>query len=420
VTQITMPYQPHEKQSEIHSDPHRFKVVVCGRRFGKSTLALNHVLDKAIREPNGRYWIIAPTYGQAKSIYWREGVSKWIPREIIKKKNETELYIELINGSIIELKGADNEDGLRGAGLDGVVLDEYASMKSHVWSEIIRPTLVDKQGWAIFIGTPKGYNHFYDVYMETDDQYKSWRFTSHDNPTLPREELEALEREQKAKGEDVFYQEILAEFRKPSGAVYAEFDRTRQVRDDLLYSPMLPLYVAWDFGVRDPTSILWIQQSPGGEIYIVDEYEAADGNIEHFISVVRSKPYRVPEMHCGDPAGYQRELGTGLSVADALNRAGMYLRVRTGISKQTLIQTTHGVVQRLYVAPHCEKFTKSIENYHYPPIKEGSVRPTTEVPVHDWSSHFMDAISYFAVNEPTTQDTSEIPEHVPIFRKTGF
>lgn len=400
--QILLPYNPHPNQSVIHADPHRFKVVVCGRRFGKSTFALNHTLNKALKTP-GRYWIVAPTYVQAKSIYWRDskGLKFWIPPELIRKRNESELFVELVNGSLIELKGADNEDSLRGAGLDGVVLDEYADMKPHVWHEILRPTLIDRKGWAIFIGTPKGYNHFYELFSTQDPAYKAWRFRSHDNPLLPPEELASLEVEYKAKGDDQYHQEILAEFRKPTGAVYPEFDRFKQVRDDLQYNPELPLYVAWDFGVRDPTSILWLQRSSAGEIYVVDEYEKTDGNIEHFISVVESKPYKLADIHMGDPAGYQRELGTGISVADQLSKRGIFLKVRSGLDKQTLLRTTHGVVQRLYVARQCENFIRSIENYHYPKENTNSIKTTSESPVHDWSSHMMDALSYFAVNEPS-------------------
>lgn len=403
MAQVVLPYKPHEKQAEIHRDSHRFKVVVCGRRFGKSTFALNHCLDRALRT-KGRYWIVAPSYKQAKSIYWRDQVNTWIPKSVVQKKNETELFLELINGSIIELKGADNEDSLRGAGLDGVILDEYADMKPHVWTEIIRPTLIDKEGWAIFIGTPKGYNHFYEMYIKDDPNYQSWRFSSHDNPLLSKSELEDLEKDYKEKGEDAYYQEILAEFRKPTGAVYAEFDRTRQVRDDIHYNPELPLYITWDFGVRDPTSIIWLQRSVGGEIYVIDEYENTDSDIAHFISVVNSKPYKAASLHCGDPAGYQRELGTGISVADQLRKNGIVLKARPGLDKETLIRTTHGVVQRLYVSTQCEQFIRAIENYHYPQEKPNAVKTTTEQPVHDWSSHMMDALSYFAVNEPRTNN----------------
>lgn len=401
--EVVLPYKPHATQLPIHLDAHRYKVVCCGRRWGKSAFALNEIIDKALRKP-GRYWIIAPSYVQAKNIYWRDnqrGLRHWLPDALIKRKNETELYVELKNGSLIELKGADNEDSLRGTGLDGVVLDEFADFSPTVWTHIVRPMLLDTNGWAIFIGTPKGYNHFYEAFLNEQKlpDWKSYQHPSHDNPLLNKTLLKELETEAKESGEDVYYQEILAEFRKPTGAVYKEFDRKRQVRP-LPYNPALPLYIAWDFGVRDPTAILWLQRSMAGEIYLVDCYEGTDSNIEHYLQVVNAKPYKTAVMHCGDPAGYQRELGTGISVADALRKNGIHLKVRPGMDKQTMIRTTHGVVQRLYVNQECDKFVQSIESYHYPKERSNAMNPTTETPVHDWSSHMMDALSYFAVNEP--------------------
>lgn len=394
---ITLPYVPHANQITLHEDPHRFKVVVCGRRFGKSTFALNHTLNKALQK-EGRYWIVAPSYKQAKSIYWRDHVRQWIPDEIVKKKNESELYVELVNGSIIELKGADNDDALRGAGLDGLVLDEFADMKPQIWSEILRHTLTDKQGWAIFIGTPRGFNHFYELFVKDDPQYAKFQFRTHDNPLIAESELVALEQEYKDQGSDAYLQEVLAEFRKPTGVVFGEFDRSRVRKVD--YNPDLPLYLAWDFGVRDPTVMLWFQRTPGGELYLVDEYEGTDANLDHYLQVLNSKPYKVAAMHCGDPAGFQKEFGTGVSTADLLRKHGIYLKARPGLDKQTLIRAAHGVLPRLYVAERCKRFLMAIEHYHYPREKPNAIKTTTETPVHDWSSHMMDALQYFAVNEP--------------------
>ena len=148
----------HPTQSEIFKSPARFKVIRCGRRFGKSYLSTVIIIAKAL-EKKGDYWFIAPTYKQAKEIAWRL-LTELMPKEAISKRNETELSMELLNGSRIALKGADNPDALRGVGLNGCVMDEYAFMKPFVWEEIVRPMLFDTGGWAIFISTPYGYNHF--------------------------------------------------------------------------------------------------------------------------------------------------------------------------------------------------------------------------------------------------------------------
>ena len=159
--EITLQYKPHPHQKVLHDDEHRYKVVVAGRRFGKSVFARMHCLLNALSEP-GLYWIVNPTYRQGKQIHWHE-LKKEIPYDLVSYKNEQELSIQLVNGSRIEIKGADNEDSLRGVGLKGVVIDEAADQKLKVWEEIIRPTLIDSGGWAIFIGTPKGFNWFFDL-----------------------------------------------------------------------------------------------------------------------------------------------------------------------------------------------------------------------------------------------------------------
>lgn len=178
-------FTPHKNQQIIRNSTARFKIVVAGRRFGKTVFALNELINEALSHSGVRGWYVAPTYRQAKDIAWKLLFS-YLPQEFIAKKNESELSIDLINGSEISLKGADNPDSLRGVGLHFVVLDEYAEMKPETWTEIIRPMLVDTKGKALFIGTPKGYNHFWELYnKEKDDSdYKSFHFATVDNLAL--------------------------------------------------------------------------------------------------------------------------------------------------------------------------------------------------------------------------------------------
>lgn len=173
---------PHLNQSKIRNSNARFKVVVAGRRFGKTVFAINELINNALINPNTRNWYVAPTYRQAKEIAWKM-LFYYLPQEFISKKNEVELSVDLIQGSTITLKGADTPDSLRGVGLNYIVLDEYAQMKVEVWDEIIRPMLIDSKGAALFIGTPQGYNHFWKLYnKEKDDtDYKSFHFRTIDN-----------------------------------------------------------------------------------------------------------------------------------------------------------------------------------------------------------------------------------------------
>src|SRR3990167_3643456 len=183
----------NEWQAEVASDKHRFKVICAGRRSGKSVLARLTLLRWALTSI-GTYYLVSPTYKQAKSIHWVE-LRKEVPREWIAKSNETELSIQLKNGSVLELKGAENPDALRGVKLRGLVIDEIASIRNWdwLWQEVLRPTLTDYEAPSIFISTPKGYNHFFELYQQgqgDDAHYRSWKFTSYDNPFVSKDEID--------------------------------------------------------------------------------------------------------------------------------------------------------------------------------------------------------------------------------------
>jgi phage terminase large subunit len=181
----------HPAQLEIFHSEARFKVVAAGRRFGKSRLAAWILLIKALQSESKDVFYIGPTFQQSKDIMW--AMLKELGDGLIAAAHENTAVLTLVNGRKIYLKGSDRPDTLRGVGLAYVVLDEYASMKPNVWEQIIRPTLADVRGGALFIGTPAGKNHFYDVYqdaMELDD-WEAFQFNSTDNPFIPADEIEA-------------------------------------------------------------------------------------------------------------------------------------------------------------------------------------------------------------------------------------
>ena len=163
MTDIVLPYEPRPHFIPFHQRSARWAAIVAHRRCGKTVGCINDTIAKALynRKKNPRYGYIAPTYRQAKEIAWQ--YLKDDARPVVKKIREAELSIELINGAKVSLFGADNPDSLRGLYFDGVILDEFGDMRPSLWGEVILPTLVDRKGWAVFIGTPKGKNHFYDI-----------------------------------------------------------------------------------------------------------------------------------------------------------------------------------------------------------------------------------------------------------------
>jgi predicted phage terminase large subunit-like protein len=208
-------------QQEVFSDSTRFKVVAAGRRTGKSRLAAWLLIINALQCDKGHVWYIANTQGQARDVLWQ--VLLELGNPVIESSHVNNMQIRLVNGATISLKGADRPETMRGVSLKYVVLDEYGSMKPEVWEQIIRPALADQKGSALFIGTPFGRNHFYELFTYgntgKDLEFKSWHFTSFDNELLDPKEIEAA---RKSMSSFAFRQEFMASFEAASGGIFKE------------------------------------------------------------------------------------------------------------------------------------------------------------------------------------------------------
>lgn len=404
-------------QTEVWDDKHRFKVICAGRRSGKSVYSQLTVINWANSEP-GLYWIVAPTYRQAKEIHWR-GIQEFIPNALIRNKNETELSLELKNGSRIALKGAENPDALRGVKLRGLVIDEIASIRNWnwLWSEVLRPTLTDYASPAVFISTPKGYNHFYELYTmgQTDGIYKSYRFTSYDNPYIPREEIDNAKEELT---EDTFAQEYMADFRKFTGLVYKDFNRETHVIEPFDIPGGWSIYRGIDFGSTNPTACLWIAVDDDDNFFVVDEHYATGATIDSHAGQINANKYsqRVSFTY-GDPSGAQwiQEFSQrGIYITPANKETGTTFNswVRFGIEKvserlkmvpghtvnQVRSQAESGL-PKLFIFSTCTNVIKEIETYRW---KEKSVTQAQDLNEPDVpekaNDHAMDALRYFAVS----------------------
>ena len=208
-------------QQEVYGDNTRFKVVAAGRRCGKSRLAAWAMIIRALSTPRVDVFYVAPTQGQARDIMW--SVMEDLAHPVISSKHVNNMQFKLANGSRISLKGADRPDTMRGVSLEYLVMDEYADMKPVVWEEILRPALADRKGDALFIGTPKGRNHFYELYQyaltEDDPSYTAWHFTSYDNPLLDPEEIDLAK---KSMSSYAFRQEFMASFEALGSEIFKE------------------------------------------------------------------------------------------------------------------------------------------------------------------------------------------------------
>ena len=208
-------------QQEVFNDPTRFKIVAAGRRTGKSRLAAWMLIIYALQTNKGHVFYVAPTQGQARDIMWQTLLE--LAHPVIKSSHINNLQITLINGCIISLKGADRPETMRGVSLKFLVMDEYADMKPSVWEQILRPALADQKGNAMFIGTPMGRNHFYELFtyaeIGDDTSFKAWHFTSYDNPLLDSTEIDTAKRSMSSYA---FRQEFMASFEAMGSEIFKE------------------------------------------------------------------------------------------------------------------------------------------------------------------------------------------------------
>jgi len=428
-------------QTEVWNDTHRFRVVCAGRRSGKSVLSQLQVIAWA-NEQVGRYWIVAPTYKQAKSIHW-EGIQHYVPQKLIAKKNEVELSLTLTNGSVIELKGAENPDALRGVKLRGLVIDEIASIRNWewLWSEVLRPTLTDYEAPVVFISTPKGYNHFYELYnrgQTNDDYYKSWRFTSYDNPYIPKEEIDHAKQELT---EDTFAQEYLADFRKHTGIAHKPWDRTIHLIEPFEVPGEWNRGRGFDFGDVHYTASIRIAIDGEDNWFIENSYLDNNKDTKQHAEAILAMDYGLPFVpKWGDPSGkqwmeYFRLHGIHINPADKTIGQGFKGWVEFCVEKineMLLSHPGHTVrlpdgrtiinASRLFVLNNGQndKFVSQIERLSWKQTVTGENVPVLDEDGDPTGGHYdlMAALRYFAVSykkhQPIPYDLPKYTPHDPI------
>ena len=385
----------HRKQAEVFNHHSRFKVVVAGRRWGKTALAKTACIQKA-RTPKKKVWYIAPSYRMAKQIMWQD-LKDSIPKKWIKgKPHETDLSIKLINGSTIECRGADSPDSLRGVELYFVVHDEFQDMRPEVWEEIIRPTLAKDRGQGMFIGTPKGYNNLYDVYQKGQDpsmtEWASWQFETITSPFIPREEIAMAMKDMDPR---TFRQEFMASFETMAGRVYHCFNRHEHV-GVYPFNPQLPIWVGQDFNV-DPMSSAIMQPQPNGELWIVDEIHLPNSNSLEVCNELERRYWKHQDQVIiyPDPAGKNRSSARGESDLDIFRERG-FKKIKYRKKHPPVSDRVNAVNKKLRTASSditlrvdrkCVHCIESLEQTLY---KEGSrdVDKTANV------EHMADAIGY--------------------------
>lgn len=369
----------HEKQMEVYNAKSRFKVVVAGRRFGKSMLAMVMMIRYA-RVKNRLIWYVAPSYKMAKNIMWPVLVAS-IPRRWVVKINETSMMVKLVNGTRIELKGADNPDSLRGVGIHYLVMDEVQDIDPDAWKKVLRPTLASTGGHALFIGTPKAFNFLYELYALGQKEeniaartWISWQFPTSCSPFIPRSEIEQAKADMDEKS---YRQEFEASFESMSGRVYHPFDRKLHVRE-CKFDPERPIWIGQDFNI-DPMSSVILQPQDDGSVHVIDEIVLKGSNTEETCDEIEKRYWRYVRQCIlfPDPAGQYRQHARGESDLDIFKEKGFkrqrYHRKHPAIADRVnavnrMLKSADGRV-RMHIDPKCKKLIESLEQTIYKPGK---------------------------------------------------
>jgi hypothetical protein len=377
-------------------DSKRFGVVVAHRRMGKTVSAINHLIKDALlnQKEAPRYAYIAPTYGQAKRVAWDYLVKYAEP--LGGTSNISELRVDFW-GRRIQLFGSDNPETLRGQYFDGVILDEIGDQNPKIWTDIVRPALADRKGWCLFIGTPKGHNHFKELRdrAEKEDGWGLLEFKASETGVVDDTELKAAKNEM---GEDKYRQEFECSFDAAvEGSYFGQILNELEEKKHMQEIPREELsrtFTAWDLGMGDSTSI-WVAQLVGTEVRLIDYYENHGVGLDHYVKWIKDNDYLKAE-HILPHDVRVRELGTGKSRMEMLEESGLEVKIAPRMGLDDGIQAVRRLLPRCWFnVPQVQTGLNCLRNYRRDYDEKRKI--FYERPLHDWSSHGSDSFRYLAL-----------------------
>jgi phage terminase large subunit len=395
---VESPYAPRKAFMGLHTKEQRWGIAVAHRRAGKTVACVNELIKAAAtsEKNNPRFAYIAPQLNQAKDIAWSyllEYTDCFGPE---RKVNASELWVELPNnGARIRIYGADNPDRLRGIYLDGAILDEFGDMDPTVWTQVIRPALSDRKGWAIFIGTPKGKNTFHQLWTlaEGDEDWFRLMLKASETGLLDQKELTDA---RKMMSEDEYAQEYECSFEAAvRGAYYGkEMNDAEDRICGVPYDPRLPVHTAWDLGVADST-VIWFIQTIGRETRVIDVLKGEGVGLDWYAKRLQERDYLWGNHYLPHDIEV-RELGTGKSRREVLSGLGIRATVCPNIPLADGIQAVRMLLPTCWFDKvKCKEGIEALRMYRR---EYDDKRQEFKVnPLHDWTSHYADALRYFAV-----------------------
>jgi phage terminase large subunit len=414
---IDLGYQARPQFEPFHARKQRWACLVVHRRAGKTVACVMDLVDAALRckKQDGRFAYLAPTYAQAKDTSWAylKRFTAGIPNV---EQRESDLMVVFPNGARVRLYGAENYERLRGTYQDGLVMDEYGDFDPRAWPEVLRPSLADREGWAVIIGTPKGRNDFWRVHTNAtiDPDWYSLLLRASDTGLLPQAELADMRGMMSA---DQYDQELECSFDAAiRGAIYRTELQAIEAQNRICsvpYDPATPVFTAWDLGIG--TGAVWCAQIVGKEVHVIDHYEASGDSLVDYVKWLDSKPYRYAMDLLPHDAG-ARELGTGKTREELLRANGRKVRVLPPQSIEDGIEAVKMMLGRAWFDR--ESTTRGRECLaHYRRDFNDKMGIYKDAPLHDWASHSADAMRYLAMGlrEHTDQPVALTPR-VPVIR----
>lgn len=400
--EITLAYEPRKAFIAFHNRSKRWACIVAHRRAGKTVAACNDLIIGALecRHPRPQYAYIAPFLRQAKSVAW--DYLKHYSEPLWKDKpNESELRIELINGSRLMVFGADNADALRGLYLDGVFLDEFGDFKPSVWGNVIRPALSDRKGWAVFGGTPKGRNEFWEVREKARVNPGDWylqELRASESGILDPDEVEDA---RKQLTPEQFLQEFECDFAAALPGAYFGRELVACEREGRIcevdHDPNAPVFTAWDIGYRDDTAI-WFYQVIGSEIHVIDYHASSGQTIGFYTKLVKEKNYKYKTHWLPHDAKARTLASGGKSIVEQL-AAGLginSLAIVPDLDVQDGIQAARLAINKTWFdEKSCYEGLEALRQYQRE--WDEDKKAFRERPRHDWTSHPADAYRMLAV-----------------------
>jgi len=378
-------------QKKVINNEARFRVLITGRRFGKTFLAINE-LAKFASKPNQRVWYVAPTYRQAKAICWNVLKEKMIYHKWVKNINHSDLTITLKNNSQITLRGSDNEQSLRGVGLNFLCIDEFADVSQEAWYEVLRPTLSDTKGHALFCGSPRGFGNWsYELFKqgETNNDWASFKYTTIEGGNVDQDEVEQAKQDLDIR---TFQQEYEATFVNYSGMIYYNFNRQNNIIEKYQKETAI-LHIGLDFNVDPMSAVVCVIINE--KIIVVDEIQIYSSNTQEMCDEIKNRYKNKQIVVYPDPSARQRKTSAGgFTDLSILKNAGFDVKckntaplIRDRINAVNAKLKNVNGKNSLFIVKSCKNVIKSIERQIY---KEG-----THVPDKDSGyDHMNDALGY--------------------------